>query len=270
MNSTHPISTTINRIAQPLGYLNLQLGIDEGHWVNLTDLFHPNSAHLPALSKDISQKFGTKARNTVASILLQSFHWRVMTAAIAAYILDQRVIDLQPEQVSLRLSNTHEFDAIALRSPLFTALPNDPAAQSADATIVPNAAALQDVLGEALQQHFTTVIGALTVSLGCKPRGLWLNVADSLVGTLIYLQPLLNENCEVEKISQMIGQINCVPKKWLISKRSGLLTVESNGQRKPYLDRLTCCQYYRRSNIYCGTCPRLSYEERQQNQLAHL
>lgn len=63
---------------------------------------------------------------------------------------------------------------------------------------------------------------------------------------------------EVEALVQVPGSP--------LKGKTGLMLVECNGRSEMFLQRGSCCQYYKvpPENSYCATCPLLSLEEREQ------
>ncbi len=259
-----PLSETIARAGQLSDHLKVHLGQPgDAGWVAPTELFAPASERLATLISAARQRLRTSAGNTIGSALLQGYQWPIIATSIACYLLDRRVPDLTISNVRLHPLDDGEMDEIALLQPAFTALPNDPAAANADVRVVADRAALRTELRSHIEAHLGVVIACLCDQIGCNPRGLWLNVADRCAGTLIWLMQALDSGVRAEQIEHEMNSLIRVPGSPLNNKMVGLFTVTHAGHTRAFLDRATCCYWYKTDGgDYCNTCPHRTTADR--------
>jgi hypothetical protein len=267
----HPLEQTLAHARQLNDYLKPELGAPSGeHWVTHTDLA-PGAAYLETLIAATQARLHTKAAAIVGSAVLQGYQWPLISTAIACYLLDRRVPDLTPANTRVRYTAEHEADALALLSGRFTTLPDDPAADYPDATVVPDLDALRAMLRTTVEAHLGVVIDQICARLGCKPRGLWLNVADSLAGTLVGLLQEQQPATTLEAIEAEVAALIRVPGSPLSSRQIGLLQLSHGAQSQVFLDRATCCYWYKtEGGEYCSTCPHRAPEDRHERLLKYM
>lgn len=268
----HPLAQTLRRVRQLSPYLKPELGAPAGEgWVAAADLFAPASPLLEALIAATQARLRTKTPAIVASAILQSYQWPVISSAIACYLVDRRVPDLALPNVLLQGSAEHEFGGLALRHGSFAALPADPAATHPDVAVVRDQKALCAALHDALTAHLGAVIAQLCARLGCKPRGLWLNVTDGCAGMLIWLMPQQDKTATFAQIEARVDALIRLPGSPLNSCQLGVIELAHQERRGVFLDRATCCFWYKcEGGDYCASCPKRSPDERKQRLLAHL
>jgi hypothetical protein len=214
----------------------------------------------------------------VSGSLLQAYQWPLIASAVACYLCDRRVPDLRIENVRLRFSIAEEEDenaepeeSIAFLGGRFFALPDDPAADHPDARIVPHRDALRDALRSGIETHLGSTIQRLHERLGCSPRGLWLFVADRCAGTLVWLMQEQDVTVGLDPIGREVDALIRAPGSPLANKRVGLFELNYRGRSRVYLDRATCCYWYRSEDgDYCTTCPHRTEEERNARLLKYM
>jgi hypothetical protein len=267
----HPLEATLARVRALNAYLKPELGAPDGAgWIAPMDLA-PGAAHLEALIAATQTRLHTRAAAIVGSALLQSYQWPLVSTAVACYLLDRRVPDLSAANTRTRYSAEHEADALALLSGRFTALPDDLAAAHPDATVAPNLGGLQTALRTHIEAHLGVVIDQLCARLGCKPRGLWLNVADSLAGSLVWLAQEQQPATTPAQLEAEVAALIRVPGSPLVSRQVGLLQLRHQERSHVFLDRATCCYWYKTDGgAYCNTCPHRTPEDRRERLLAYM
>lgn len=267
----HPLVPTLDRARQLSAYLKPELGPPAGEgWLAATDLA-PGAAYLETLIAATQARLRTRTAAVVGSALLQSYQWPLVSTAVACYLLDRRVPDLRLEHTRTQYTAEHEADALALLSGRFTALPADPAAAHPDATVAPDLSALRTVLRTGIEAHLGVVIDQLGARLGCKPRGLWLNVADSLAGTLVWLMQEQQPAATLEQLEAEVTALIRVPGSPLANRQVGLLQLSHQERSQVFLDRATCCYWHKTAGgEYCSTCPHRAPEDRRERLLGYL
>jgi len=188
------------------------------------------------------------------------------------------VPELHPENICLHVpaaehaEKEEEHNArIAFTGGRFAALPTDPAADHPDAYIVPDQDALRDNLRTGLEVHFSWVIERLSQTVGCNPRGLWLYVTDRCAGTLGWLMQEQDKQACLPCINREADALIRVSGSPLFNKKVGFFELTYQEHSHIYLDRATCCYWYKTDGgDYCNTCPHRTKEERNERLLKYM
>ncbi|GIX26095.1 MAG: hypothetical protein KatS3mg122_3326 [Caldimonas sp.] len=271
MMMNHPLEATLARMRALNAYRKAELGAPLGAgWIAHTDLA-PGAAWLEALIAATHARLRTRAAAIVGSALLQSYQWPLISTAIACYLLDRRVPDLSPANTRIHYTAEHEADTLALLGGRFTTLPDDPAAEHQDATVVTDLAALRAAVRIGIEAHLGVVIDHLCARLGCKPRGLWLNVTDALAGNLVWVAQERDPATSLAALEGELDALICVPGSPLTSRKIGLIQLHHKQRSLIFPDRVTCCYSYKTDGgEYCSTCPHRTLEDRCERLLAYI
>ncbi|MEM7125979.1 MAG: hypothetical protein AAF702_06615 [Chloroflexota bacterium] len=272
--SEHPLTQSLSRINQVEEYFKARLGVpDDGDWLEPTTLFAHSSGRLNEWRRETAKLLRTKSRNMIGSSILQCYHWPVIVAPIGCFLVDRRVPCLSPDNLQVRLGEEGEVEEVAFVTGRFMALPNDPAADHPDATVLHNVDTLRDYLRTSLETHLGWVIKQLGAEIGSKPHSLWLDVADRCAATLIWLMQEVDADVTVDEIEREIEALIRVPVSPLNHKKIGFFTLTYGEQTHTYVDRASCCYWYRYEEAEgdcCTTCPRRPKQERDQILLKYL
>lgn len=262
----HPLGQSFQRLAAFNRYLTICLGEQSGAgWHTPEGLLAPDAPLLPALIAATQQRFQTTVPNLIGSALFQSYQWPLIAAGVACYLIERRVPDLSVGNVQLRLSEAGDAVGIAFREGAFAALPDDPAAQHPQATLLLDADALRAHLRVGLETHLGWVIERLEERVGCRSVGLWLAAADRCVSTLLWLMQAQESTIGLAALDAEVAALCRVPGSPLATDKVGLLPIIHQGQTHLFLDRATCCYWYKtEGGEYCSTCPHLTRDERQE------
>lgn len=264
--SNHPLGQSFQRLASFNRYLTICLGEQTGAgWYAPEALLDPDAPLLSTLIATVQERFQTKAPNIVGSALFQSYQWPLIAAGVACYLIERRLPDLSVTNVQLRLSEAGDAVGIAFRGGHFAALADDPAAHHPHATLLPDRAVLRACLRVGLETHLGWVIERLGERVGCRSVGLWLAAADRCVSTLLWLMQAQNPTVGFAAVETEINGICRVPGSPLATDKAGLLPIVHQEQTHLFLDRATCCYWYKtEGGDYCSTCPHLTRDERQE------
>ncbi|WP_245668748.1 (2Fe-2S)-binding protein [Chloroflexus islandicus] len=267
----HPLEQTLIRVRQLSPYLKPQLGIPSGtEWRTVADLA-PGSAQLETLITATEAYLNTRAPAIVASAILQNYQWPLITTAMAYFLIDRRVPDISAANTLTGYDNERKASRLALLSSRFATLPTDLAANHPDATVLPDTTALRSALRSHIEAHLGMLINHLCIRLGCKPRGLWLNVADCCAGTLVWLMQAHNPSITLSQIEAEITALLRERSSPLNSRQIGLIQLRYGGHCRIVHDRATCCYWYKTDGgDYCATCPHRTSADRRQQLLAHI
>ncbi len=267
----HPLAQTLDRVRQLNEYLKPELGTPSGIAGFAAADLASGSARLAGLVVYTQARLRTTAPTITASAILQSYQWPLISTASACYLVDRRVPDLSVANIRTRYSAEHEAEALALGSGRFAALPGDPAADHPDATSVADLEALRTWLRTGLEAHLGGVIADLSAHCGCKPRGLWLNVADSCASTLVWLMQKSVPTTTAAQIESELAALIRTPASPLFSRQIGLIELAYHERSQVFLDRATCCYWYKTAGgDFCSTCPKRTQDDRRERLLTYL
>lgn len=280
LDSDHPLQQTFTRITERSGYIRPRLGHPAGEagWIAPADLFAPHAPSLAALIDATHRRLRTEAPTVTGGVLIQEYQWPLLATAVAAFLADRRVPDLRPEHIQLRFppeeseGEAHEQgDRIAFLSGRFVVLPDDPAADHPDALLAPDLDALRTELRTGIETHMAFVIDKISEAVGCKPKGLWFFVTDYVASTLSWvMQKLDNSSCLTcikREADALIGGAHSP----LYNKKVGFFALTYQEHTHVYLDRATCCYWYKtEGGDYCTTCPHRTKEDRNERLLKYM
>lgn len=267
----HPLAHSFARAQTLSDYLKVSYGAPpDGNWIRADSVF-VDSQRFAGLKQSVQQRLSTRSANIVASSLLQSYQWQVLASAVACYLFERRVPDLDAASVCLHYNDEGEADAVIFTGGRFVALPDDPAAGHPDALVVADIQSLRHALRAGIEAHLGQTIEQLCARLGSKPRGLWLNVADSCAGTLTWLIQQQDEAAGVARIAAEVDALIRAPGSPLNTKQLALIEITLHEHTQVFLDRASCCYWYKtEGGEYCSTCPHRTPEDRNEQLLKYM
>lgn len=271
---TVALAETLERIAviTPGGAASVGK-LDDG-WFTAASVTADPSAHLTQIKREYP---GADAR-TQGALLMNQYGYYVLAAPIAAYLTEQRVPNLSPENVGLRWvtytwhedGESGEAERLDVRfaSGRFTALPGDPSAGGPNVNVVADANALRDHLRGQIEAHFAPLVAAVHAQTRLSRGALWRLVADDVA--LLFLT-----------VGQQAGQAEQAQREGLAvikavgspvnNPQTGYFTVTANGEAVPFRARGGCCRYYALPDGgKCSTCVLHSPTERDSILAAYL
>jgi hypothetical protein len=274
----HPLHQTLTKASQLSEYIKAGLGNgSEAEWLTPDALLAPQSPHLAVLIRTTQRRLRTEAANMIGGSLIQEYQWPLIATAIACFLIDRRVPDLRPENIQLRLpveeqeGEEDHRERITYRTGRFAALPDDPAANHPDATIVADLDALREQLRIGIETHMGWVIGQLHAQTRANARGLWLFVADRCAGTLSWLMQEQDKSVSLCCIEPEVDALIRVSGSPLQNKKVGFFELTYKDKTHVYLDRATCCYWYKtEGGDYCTTCPHRAKDDRNERLLKYM
>ncbi len=184
-----------------------------------------------------------------------AFPWLVASVAFASYLSARRVPDLSPALISYTFADYGYPLDITLRSPRFTALPDDPAADHPDATLVADEAALLAVLRGELGGYIKGPLRVMRarrarVGMGTIRRTALEACLSALCSAAAKLDRLAQLPADVEAIFRMGGADNP-----LLLRSLPVIREYPTGSGGPAasVELSTCCLRFRLPGR--GTCP---------------
>ncbi|MEW1656074.1 (2Fe-2S)-binding protein [Streptomyces sp. NPDC093707] len=205
----------------------------------------------------IAAEHGRPARpDVVASFALHRYAWPVCLLITVPWFLHRRVPQLPVHDVRFHRG----LGRLAVRTPSFGCLPDDPAAALPGARVVPDEEALRAEVRAAVADHLRPVLDGFRTRMRRGPRALWGMVSDEIVEGLWYVGHLLGE--EPRAVAELARLLPGATAPYASGAGFRELTGPDGGAL-PTRDRASCCMYYTlRPEDTCVTCPRTCDAER--------
>ena len=257
-----PLAATFGRLPAP-GDGGLDLSAYAGRtdgpgWITAADLIGDCDLLEELLSR-VERGCGAGERAYAGTSLLRSYLWRILTSAVAIFLLERRLPDLQAESVALRFGETGFAERLALLVPRFSALPDDPEAGHPDAEVLPSEEDLLAQMREALAQtHLSVLVPALRdLRVRRGTRALWRVGADVCAEAFMFVGETLGRQEEALGFAE---KLLAGPSP--LSGPTNFFVLELDGRPKTTRVRNACCLYYWVGDGACFTCPRTTNEGR--------
>jgi ferric iron reductase protein FhuF len=252
------VQETLTQVASLNDYLNVQLGTPEGDDWFTPAAFLEDETVLELLWTRTSAEAKTADRAYLKQSVFGSYIWLLTVSGIGTYLLARRIPDLSAENVVLHVDDKGWIDELALLTPRFACLPDDPAAEDPHATVVPDGDALRRFyLQGLLTGHLEAFMETMKSRYKYGLRAMQETMADRIAGSLIWLLKDLERKAEIR--AEVEAFLALLP----FSSKSGVLEVPFEGRCEPFLKRASCCMSYRLPQYgYCTSCPLQPEEER--------
>jgi len=240
-----PIQRTLERAAATLAHLGTGYGPRPEGWHLAAELF-TDPAALATLLDEVRGLYEMDDRQVGASFLVMGYFWYLMGGAIACYLLERRVPDLDPATIA--------FDprrGVLFASRRCWALAGDPDARHPEVDLVTDLTALRARLVEQLEQcHAAPLFTTLRSIAPLGVNAMRANYLDRYVSVVLWLAEQLGDldlaRREAPALLALTG-----PK-----TRSGIIEIEHAGRSQLFLRRAGCCLNYRLpGREKCDTCP---------------
>ncbi|SCK42793.1 (2Fe-2S)-binding protein [Streptomyces sp. WMMB 322] len=200
---------------------------------------------------------GRRPRPDVAATFgLHRYAWPLCLLVTIPWFLHRRVPRVPVEAVAC----SRTFGELAVRVEEFACLPDDAAASSPGARVVPDEEALRAEVRAALAEHLTPVLDAFRPRIRRGPRALWGLATDEITEGLWYLGHLLGEEKRAVHEAGLLLPGGVLP----YAVPAGFRQLSGkDGELLSTRDRASCCLYYTlRPEDTCVTCPRTCDAER--------
>jgi ferric iron reductase protein FhuF len=185
----HPLAATLERghaRSHRGWHLGAALGATtEPGWMPAMRLLD-DAATLESALMAVGREVGSTRRDVQASLLLESYAWRLALPLAGALVAESRIPRAGPDGIALRLDGDGLPETIGLLYGGFVVLPEDPATQHPDADVVPDRDGLDVCLANVLIAHFDPFVQTLNAASGRSRRALWRTVADRTATALLY------------------------------------------------------------------------------------
>ncbi|MDI3385131.1 (2Fe-2S)-binding protein [Streptomyces sp. B-S-A8] len=255
-----PVAEAYARLTEVFPGLRFQeLRADEqapqdGGWVpaaRLADGGADLDAFLAWDNAQILRDYEQQARpDVIASFGLHRYAWPACLLITVPWFLLRRVPRFPVANVTFQRS----LGRMAVRVTEFACLPDDPAADTPGARVVPDEEALRGEVRAAVAEHLGPVLEGFRPRMRRGPRALWGMATDEIVEGLWYVAHLLGE--EHRAMADLEQLLPGTTKPYVGAAAFRELT-GPNGEALPTRDRASCCLFYTlRPEDTCVTCPR--------------
>ncbi len=253
----HPLAETLSHLPEAYdgsGEPSVRLGPPSGHgvWFSAHGLLGRQSGLIDDALAEIAEAFNAEARDVQAAYFFGAYAWYILGAALTPYLIAKRVPDISPANV-WATTTSGRVSRIALRHGRFACLPNDPAADHLDATVIADGDALLTHCRTEIETHLGALIGMMRVRrIPLGPRAMWAMVSDYVVEIAIgMLGPAATDDSLAEIIGPLVRTEGSP-----LKARSWFYRVEGDRQAAYFSDRNGCCLTYKVPGTEkCGSCP---------------
>ncbi|MEV0218817.1 (2Fe-2S)-binding protein [Streptomyces sp. NPDC050704] len=200
---------------------------------------------------------GQRARpDVVATFGLHRYAWSACLLFTVPWFLLRRVPRFPVEHVTFQRMPGR----IAVRVGEFACLPDDPAARSPGARVVPDEEALRAEVRSAVAEHLEPVLGAFGPRMRRRGRALWGMATDEVVEGLWYVAGLLGEK---RRATDELARLLPGATRPYVGAAAFRELTGPNGECLAARDRAGCCFFYTLDpEDTCANCPRNSEEVR--------
>ncbi|MGW7514997.1 (2Fe-2S)-binding protein [Streptomyces sp. NPDC054796] len=262
-SAVSPFTAAYARLTEVFPYLTVieseQPRTGEG-WVRATELAEGGAALEDFLSWDDAQvlrDYGKRARpDVIASFGLHRYAYPVCLLVTIPWFLYRRVPRIPAGAVSFQRT----LGQVSVRIEEFACLPDDPAADSPGARVVPDEEALRAEVRQAVAEHLAPVLEGFRPRMRRRERALWGMATDEITEGLWYLGHLLGEE---ERAMREAGELLPGATAPYAQGASFRELTGPEGETLATRDRASCCFFYTlRPEDTCVTCPRTCDAER--------
>lgn len=239
--------------------IRVGLPADSADWVNCAELLSaPDGFTLwrQELAGWLIDRYGQAPERTTAGYVLS---WYLFVPAYLAALLfhhERRVPSLRPEHLAFRKSRPRPHpDAIAVLDPGFVCLPDDPAAGTPNATVVPSEQTLAAVLRGRFTAHATRFVNAFGEHVRFGRHTMWAAATDALDSGM-----WLAGRYGGDEVAGVLDAALLLADRFepLTSASTMRLATDAHGTTSWTRRRESCCFHYlmEAGQGVCSTCPR--------------
>lgn len=235
----------------------LRVDVPEGEagWVNCGRLLSDTAGFetwRASLAEWLHERYGDAPERTTAGYVMT---WYLGVPGYLAALLfhhERRVPSLRPEHLAFRTARPRPHpDAIAVLDTRFVCLPGDPAADSRDATVVPDEHALAAVLRGRFTAHAARFIEAFAPTVRFGRHTLWAAATDALDDSML----LAGRYGGDEGAGVLDASLLLPERLGPLTSASTMRPADGGWTRR----RESCCFHYLLDSGKgpCSTCPRI-------------
>ena len=254
-----PLRQSVEHVLARVKYAQITLGAEqalpENGWYSAAGVVDTPEA-VSELVHQVGVLYEMDDRQVSASFLILGYFWYPWAAAIACYLLDQRVPQMDAPNVALSLRQ-----GVAFLSPRCYVLPDDPLADHPDAIVLPDRQALRAQLAHDMTEtHATPLFRTLRSVAPYGIPAMRANYVDRMASAILWLCSELG--CEEVAQAEVAAFVALVASKSRTS--SQVVTAGTHGEKREImLLRSGCCLNYRREGVqHCDDCSLIPLDER--------
>ncbi len=248
------LNNTLEKIGQILPSLQIQIGESDG-WLSFSDIWQTDL--LDDMLMRLGDRYQSQDKHFLALSLLNQYSWMPLAAGIGAYYLDQRMLDLHPDNLLWHFDDAGSVDGLRLRDSHFYALPTEPT-HSENVITLADSDTLREQFHTDINAHMQVIVELLKKRCGIGKPALWGVIEDRISGMILFAARLAGQ---LETCEEDVHTWANVRKPSGKSKRQ-IIWINHNGDQHPFMRRSSCCLFYKLpEHNYCATCPLLSTEE---------
>lgn len=209
------------------------------------------------LARWLVRQYGEAPDRTTAGYVLTWYLWVPGYLGALLFHHERRVPSLRPEDLAFRMGEPRPHpDAMAVLSPRFACLPDDPAAGTAQATVVPDERALAGVLRGRFIAHAARFIAAFGPTVRFGRHTLWAAATDALDNSLWLAGRYGGDEAAGALDAALVLPARLAP---LTSASTVRARPDDRGETGWTRRRESCCFHYllRAGMGACETCPRV-------------
>jgi FhuF-like iron-sulfur protein len=236
---------------------SLRVGVpaDEPGWVNCGRLLSDNAGFATwrsSLASWLRSRYGDAPERTTAGYVMT---WYLAVPGYLAALLfhhERRVPSLRPEHLAFRMARPRPHpESVAVLDPGFVCLPDDPAAGTPAATVVPSEASLAAVLRGRFTAHAARFITAFAPTVRFGRHTLWAAATDALDDSMLLAGRYGGDEGAGVLDAALVLPSRVQP----LTSGSTMRRAETGWTRR----RESCCFHYllERGQGPCSTCPRV-------------
>lgn len=255
-----PLAQTFARVRARNPYLRVQVGELDGQvTAPLRALVAQESPEREAHFAIMTAQYKTNDAEVLVRAYVGCLVYAVASAAVAAYVVDQRLPVLDLPELRVVMGEWGTAEALVLPGTRFWCLPEDPAATHPDAVPLADTLALRALLHERLLQLCTPLIAAMRPRARIGARALWMSVAETCASILVDALPAGTSEAGAEvAVQELVGGAS-----ELLRARPEVIMLRSgDAQRLALLGRDCCVNFRIPGESYCTTCPHRPRQER--------
>ncbi|WP_214324448.1 (2Fe-2S)-binding protein [Nonomuraea sediminis] len=213
-------------------------------WIGCDRLLDPHSAELGRVLEAERVASGQKSDHATALTVMAVYAGTVTAAALLAWALDRAVVDMRPENVAIRLSPHHGFEAVALRRPYTRGV------------------GLQTLVSWVLDEHLLPLAEAMRVRTRAGQRQLRGGVAHGCAAAFCIAS---RRGGDVDLLEQAYAEFLGASSGGL-EKLGEVIRLREGDREGLFYLRNTCCLYYTSDEaVKCSSCCLDSVEDRVAN-----
>lgn len=251
------LAASVARASSQQVRMSVRVGMpdDEAGWVNCGRLLSGTAGFArwrSSLAEWLDETYGAAPDRTTAGYVMT---WYLAVPGYLAALLfhhERRVPSLRPEHLAFRTARPRPHpDSIALLDTHFVCLPDDPAAGSASATVVPDERALAAVLRGRFTAHAARFITTFAPTVRFGRHTLWAAATDALDDSML----LVGRYGGDEDAGVLDAAVLLPPRPGPLTSGSTMRRCAGGWTRR----RESCCFHYllAQGKGECSTCPRL-------------